>query len=97
MDRGFAAGIRGLRGPAAPRRRVLRRAARRECGAGQRAGRSDPALDAEQLACAVLVFIMGLMHLETLAPRFVGDARWREFVRSRVAALVGAAVMDPGW
>ncbi len=58
---------------------------------GQQAGKLDQAVDAELLACAVLVFIMGLMHMETLVPQFVGDTRWRDFVRNRVAALVGVA------
>lgn len=57
---------------------------------GQRTGELDPAADPELLAWTVIVFIMGLMHLETLAPHLVGDARWRDFVRDRVAILIGA-------
>jgi AcrR family transcriptional regulator len=78
-------------------RRLLRRAldanTRRLRGsieAGQRAGDLDPALDPTLLAQSVLVFIMGLMHLETLAPLLVGDPRWRDFVQGRTSALLGA-------
>ena len=65
--------------------------------AGQQAGKLDPAVDAELLASAVLVFIMGLMHMETLVPQLVGDTRWRDFVRNRVATLlVGVPGPDSG-
>ena len=33
--------------------------------------------------------ILGLMHMETLAPNLVGDETWREFIRDRVAVLIG--------
>jgi len=76
--------------------RLLRRSLDRQIqeirdylAAGQQAGKLDSGVDAELLACAVLVFIMGLMHLETLVPRLVGDIKWRNFVRNRVATLVG--------
>jgi AcrR family transcriptional regulator len=78
-------------------RRLLRRALaanveqlRSGIEAGQRAGELDPAADPGLVAQSVLVFIMGLMHLETLAPQLVGDARWHDFVRERVAVLIGA-------
>jgi AcrR family transcriptional regulator len=64
--------------------------------AGQQAGKLDPAVDAELLACAVLVFTMGLMHMETLAPQLVRDPRWRDFVRNRVATLLGVLASDSG-
>jgi AcrR family transcriptional regulator len=56
----------------------------------QRAGELDTALQPELLASAVMAFIMGLMHMETLLPKLVGDAKWHDFVEGRVAALVGA-------
>jgi AcrR family transcriptional regulator len=55
----------------------------------QKTRRLDPALDAELLATTVLVFVLGLMHLETVAPELVGDAAWHDFVEVRVAALLG--------
>ena len=56
----------------------------------QRLGAVDPALDPELLASAVMAFIMGLMHMETLLPKLAGDVRWRDFVQGRVLALIGA-------
>lgn len=43
----------------------------------------------EFTACAVMVFLMGLNHMDTLHPQLVGDRAWREFVASHVAALLG--------
>jgi AcrR family transcriptional regulator len=40
-------------------------------------------------ATAAFAFILGLMHMETLAPALVGDERWRAFVETRMAALLG--------
>lgn len=62
--------------------------------AAQRAGSLDRRLDAELLARSVIVFILGLMHMETVAPQLVDDARWRDFIEDRVAALIGAHVSD---
>jgi AcrR family transcriptional regulator len=58
--------------------------------AAQRTGRIDPSADSDLLARALMVFIMGLMHMETLLPKFVGDQAWCTFVQQRVIALVGA-------
>jgi len=55
----------------------------------QRAGRIDPTLDAEKLASTVLVFVMGLTHMETLLPQFIDDAAWHAFVEARIAAMLG--------
>ena len=66
---------------------------RAEIAAAQGKGRLDPALDPEYLASAVLVFVMGLMHMETLLPHFVDDEAWRDFVERRVAAMLG--VVEP--
>jgi AcrR family transcriptional regulator len=56
----------------------------------QKEGRIDPRLNPEHAARAFCVMIMGLVHMETLMPDLVGDAKWREFVRDRVATLIGA-------
>jgi AcrR family transcriptional regulator len=77
--------------------RILRQALDRnirEISAGvasaQRAGSIDPALDPQLLASTVIAFIMGLMHMETLLPKLVGDAHWRDFVHGRVLAILGS-------
>jgi AcrR family transcriptional regulator len=59
--------------------------------AAQRQGRVAAGLDADLLAVTTMVFILGLMHMETLAPHLIGDARWSDFVVGRVQALLGAA------
>jgi hypothetical protein len=43
----------------------------------------------EFTARALMVFLMGLHHMDTLHPQLVGDRAWREFVASHVAALLG--------
>jgi AcrR family transcriptional regulator len=45
--------------------------------------------DAEFTARALMVFFMGLNHMDTLHPDLVGDRAWREFVAAHVAALLG--------
>ncbi len=55
----------------------------------QRQGGAAPDLDAELLANAAMVFILGLMHMETLAPQLVGNAAWGAFVEGRMKALLG--------
>ena len=77
-------------------RSVLRRALemnvqqlRRTIEPAQRADKIDPALDAELLANAVIVFMMGLAHMETIAPHLVGNPGWHHFVEDRIAALLG--------
>jgi AcrR family transcriptional regulator len=83
-------------------RSILRRALemniqqlRRTIEPAQRAGKIDPVVDADLSANAVIVFMMGLAHLETIAPHLVGDLRWRRFVEDRVAALLGIRVGNP--
>lgn len=78
-------------------RRFLRRSLegnisdlRKAIADAQQEGRLDPALDPERLASVVLVFVMGLMHMETLLPQLIDDAVWRQFVEARVAAMLGA-------
>jgi AcrR family transcriptional regulator len=42
----------------------------------------------EYTARALIVFLMGLNHMDTLHPQLVGDPAWRQFVASHVAALL---------
>jgi len=77
-------------------RSLLRRYVDRDLGAmaagfaaAQSAGEIAPGPDPALLAVAVMVFIMGQMHLGTLAPQLIGDAAWRAFVEELVAALLG--------
>ena len=76
-------------------RRLLRKALdgnieqiRESIARAQRAGALEPA-DSELLACTVMVFVMGLMHMETLLPHLVDDPEWRDFVEKRVDKLLG--------
>jgi TetR/AcrR family transcriptional regulator, transcriptional repressor of aconitase len=55
----------------------------------QARGKIDPALNPDLLARTVMVFIMGLMHMETLLPQQIGDERWFKFIEERVAAMLG--------
>lgn len=55
----------------------------------QARGKLDPSLDPGLLARTVLVFVMGLMHMETLLPQQIGDETWFAFVEDRVAAMLG--------
>jgi AcrR family transcriptional regulator len=57
--------------------------------AAQRAGELDGDVDPALLASAVMTFIMGLMHMESLLPHLVGDVKWHDFVQNRVATLIG--------
>jgi len=54
----------------------------------QRAGKLAQAIDPESLACVIMVFVVELMHMETLLPHLVGDAKWHDFVQDRAAALI---------
>ena len=63
--------------------------ARAIIAAAQQAGKINPKLNPTFAAYTFSVFIMGLNHLETLAPQLVGDSEWRAFVSDRVAALIG--------
>jgi hypothetical protein len=76
-------------------RRLLRNAVDREIAeigtslaAGQASGEIAADADPHLLASAIMTFIMGLMHMETMTPQLVGDAAWRDLVRDRVAAMV---------
>jgi AcrR family transcriptional regulator len=56
----------------------------------QAVGRIDAAVDPVLVASSIIVFVMGLMHMETLLPERIGDDAWRAFVESQVAALLSA-------
>jgi AcrR family transcriptional regulator len=56
----------------------------------QREGKLDPKLNPEFAARMFCVFVMGLLHMDTLLPKLIGDKSWRDFVHERVAALIGA-------
>jgi AcrR family transcriptional regulator len=58
--------------------------------AGQGAETLDPAGRPELLASAVMVFIMGLMHMETLAPQLIGSEEWADVVAGCIALLLRA-------
>ena len=82
-------------------RRLLRQALDRNIGqiresivGAQRAGALELA-DSGLLACTVMVFIMGLMHMDTLLPHLVGDPEWQEFVEKPMSALLGTRDSDP--
>jgi AcrR family transcriptional regulator len=49
----------------------------------------NSAREREFTARALMVFLMGLHHMETLHPQLIGDRAWREFVASHVTALLG--------
>jgi AcrR family transcriptional regulator len=57
--------------------------------AAQQAGKLDGDVDPALLASAVMTFIMGLMHMESLLPHLVGDPKWHDFVQNRVTTLTG--------
>ncbi len=50
----------------------------------------DPKLDADLTARLFCVFVMGLLHMDTLLPDLIGDVTWRDFVYERIGALIGA-------
>jgi AcrR family transcriptional regulator len=52
------------------------------------AGHLPEALDADRVASLLVVLIMGLAHLETLAPDRIGDETWLEFLETAVAELL---------
>ncbi len=76
-------------------RRLLRSSLDRQIGeirdgvaAAQRSGELPGDADPELAATAVMAFIVGLMHMETLSPHLIGDPRWQAFVADRTAALL---------
>jgi AcrR family transcriptional regulator len=94
--RRFAIEIHAASAKHAKVRRLLRRALdantaniRADIIEAQQSGKIDASLDPELLASTILVFVMGLMHMETLMPSRVGDQQWHAFVQNRVAAILG--------
>jgi len=65
-----------------------RAALRERLESGIASGAISPALDLAQTASLLLVFVMGLAHLDTLEPSLVGDAGWIRFVERSVARLL---------
>jgi AcrR family transcriptional regulator len=57
----------------------------------------DATRSPEFIARALMVFFMGLHHMDTLHPHLVGDPAWRDFVAAHVATLLGlpAPTMKP--
>lgn len=55
----------------------------------QREGKLDSRLNPEFVARVFCIFIMGLVHMDTLLPDLVGDPAWHEFVRERAESLLG--------
>jgi len=77
-------------------RRLLRRSLEhdiaqiaRDIAAAQAEGRIDPTVDPMLQASAVMAFLMGLMHMETLLPERIGDKAWHDYVAAHVATLLG--------
>jgi len=60
-----------------------------DVAAAQRDQQVDDTLDPSFVASTTMVFIMGLMHMETLVPDLVGNSAWHDFVHNRAAALIG--------
>src|SRR5262245_56824312 len=54
----------------------------------------DATRTAEFTARALIVFLAGLSHMDTLHPQLVGDQAWREFVASHVAVLLGLRTQE---
>jgi AcrR family transcriptional regulator len=55
----------------------------------QREGKLDPKLNPEFAARMFCVFVMGLLHMDTLLPNLTGDKSWRDFVHERISTLIG--------
>ncbi len=77
-------------------RRLLRRSLEqnivdiaRDIRSAQAGGQLDSRIDPVMQASAVMTFLMGLMHMETLIPEKVGDKEWHDFVEKHIAALLG--------
>jgi len=57
----------------------------------QREGELDPKINPEFAARLFCIFVMGLLHMDTLLPGLIGDKSWRNFVYERIAVLIGAS------
>jgi TetR/AcrR family transcriptional regulator, repressor for uid operon len=58
-------------------------------GRAQKNGRIEKKRDPEFTARALVVFSMGLNHLDTLCPHLLGDPSWRRFVVATATDLLG--------
>jgi len=56
----------------------------------QHDGKLDPKLNPDFAARLFCIFIMGLLHMDTLLPSLIGNKAWHDFVHERVSALIGA-------
>ena len=61
----------------------------------QREGKLDPEINPDFAARLFCVFVMGLLHMDTLLPNLIGDKSWRDFVHERISALIGSRGMIP--
>ena len=52
------------------------------------AGHLPESLDTERASSLLVVLVMGLAHLETLAPQLVGDPEWIHYLESSVEELL---------
>lgn len=55
----------------------------------QREGQIETELNPDFAARLFCIFVMGLLHMDTLLPNLIGDKPWLDFVRERVATLIG--------
>jgi AcrR family transcriptional regulator len=56
----------------------------------QRDGALDPKINPDFAARLFCVFVMGLLHMDTLLPNLIGDKSWRDFVHERISTLIGS-------
>jgi AcrR family transcriptional regulator len=56
----------------------------------QRDGMLDPKINPDFSARLFCVFVMGLLHMDTLLPNLIGDKSWRDFVHERISTLIGS-------
>jgi AcrR family transcriptional regulator len=56
----------------------------------QRDGTLDPKINPDFAARLFCVFVMGLLHMDTLLPNLIGDKSWRDFVHERISTLIGS-------
>jgi len=56
----------------------------------QGGGKLDPKLNPDFAARLFCIFVMGLLHMDTLLPNLIGDKSWRDFVHERISVLIGA-------
>lgn len=67
-----------------------------EIGAAIRADQPSRTGDVSMTAHAVIVFVLGLMHMESLAPQLIGDTAWQSTIADSVRALLVAKPKSKG-